>query len=157
MDILISIDRKWFTTNSTIGILTIPQLNYQCYTLENVARPLGVKVFGETCIPTGTYEFKLNVSSRFNQVLPLLYNNKNLCVTDGYGAMWSGVRIHGGNTTEDTSGCILVGYRKGDNKLYECRKAINDIMDILNTVCASPKVKYGIKIENNQSAVDLYQ
>lgn len=156
MDTIISIDRKWFNTRTTIGILTIPQVKFQCYTLEDVARPLGVKVFGETCIPTGIYDFKLNVSSRFNQVLPLLYNTRNLTVTDGYGAQWSGVRIHGGNTLEDVSGCILVGYRKGENKLYECRKAVDDLMDVLNTLCTNPKLKYTIKIENNQSAVDLY-
>ena len=157
MELLINIERKWFTTRSTIGILTIPQLNFQCYTLEDVARPLGVKVYGETCIPTGVYDFTLNVSSRFSQVLPLLYNTSNLVCTDGYGAMWSGVRIHGGNTTEDVSGCILVGYRRGENKLYECKKAITDLMQILNTLCYTPKVKYFVKIENNQSAVDLYQ
>jgi len=156
MEIVLHIERKWFNTQTTTGILTIPELNFQCYTMENVARPIGVKVFGETCIPTGTYNFALNVSSRFGMVLPLIYNTKNLLVTDGYGASWSGVRIHGGNTDEDTSGCILVGYRKGENKLYECKKAVVDLMQILTTLCVVPKVSYGIKIENNQSAIELY-
>lgn len=151
----IYIDRKWFTTKATIGVLTVPDAGLQCYTLEDVARPLGVKIYGETAIPCGTHKFILNTSSRFKQILPLIYTTKNYTLTDGYGASWQGIRIHGGNTAEDTHGCILLGYKKGDNSIYESKKAIKDFMDIMLAQCEMG-IEYEITITNNQSASTLY-
>lgn len=69
----------------------------------------GLKVYGETAIPTGTYDIDLNtVSPKFKDrtwakpyggKLPRLLNVK------GY----EGVLIHVGNTHKDTLGCLLVG------------------------------------------------
>lgn len=88
--------RKVFTDNSTIGILYVDELFF-CYTLEDTVRP--VKIQNETAIPSGTYEVVLDWSDKFKRVMPHLLNVPN----------FSGVRIHGGNTKEDTAGCILVG------------------------------------------------
>lgn len=57
------------------------------------------KVYGLTAIPAGTYRLTLSMSNRFKRLLPELHD------VPGF----SGVRIHSGNTAEDSHGCIIVG------------------------------------------------
>ena len=68
------------------------------YTLEDSVRPKGVKIKGITAIQAGEYDMILSVSARFKRKMPLLLNVPN----------FEGIRIHGGNSHEDTDGCILV-------------------------------------------------
>ena len=57
------------------------------------------KIKGKTAIPTGIYKIEITYSSKYKRMMPLLIGVK------GY----SGVRIHSGNTSKDTEGCLLVG------------------------------------------------
>lgn len=57
------------------------------------------KIKGETAIPTGVYKIEITYSPKYKRMIPLLIGVK------GY----SGVRIHSGNTSKDTEGCLLVG------------------------------------------------
>lgn len=98
------IRRSTFTNVSTVGELFIDD-KFECYTLEDVVRPDGAKVYGETAIPPGRYDVRLTMSPRFKRVLPLLINVSNFV----------GVRIHPGNSASDTEGCILVGQSKDEN------------------------------------------
>jgi hypothetical protein len=94
---LIEVKRFEFKDTYTVGKMYIDNI-YECYTLEDVVRK-GAKVNGQTAIPTGTYNLIINHSNRFNRDLPLLENVPN----------FTGVRIHAGNTSQHTEGCILVG------------------------------------------------
>lgn len=98
----------------TIGKLYINDL-YFCDTLEDVVRDIAAdgsgKVYGATAIPAGQYEVKLTYSPRFKRVLPLLCNVP----------FFTGVRIHAGNTANDTEGCILVGKNRVVGKVLDSR------------------------------------
>lgn len=86
---------------------------HQCWTLEDVVRDK--KIYAQTAIPAGTYEVVISYSNRFKRLLPLLLNVPN----------FTGVRIHSGNTAQDTEGCILVGNKKGADSVLESRAAFN--------------------------------
>jgi hypothetical protein len=80
------------------------------------------KKYGLTAIPYGTYNVILSMSNRFKRVLPLLL----------YVPEFSGIRIHSGNTADDSLGCILVGENKQVGKVLNSRKTENKLMQILN-------------------------
>ena len=104
----------------TIGRLAING-TYFCDTLEPTWRDIGVgrpgrKVMGRTAIPEGRYPLVVTFSPRFKRWLPLLLHVPQ----------FSGIRIHSGNTADDTEGCILPGLntsrgRVTDSYLWERR------------------------------------
>ena len=103
---------------------------FECFTLEDKDRKLeagGEKVYGGTAIPRGTYEVIINFSQRFKRDMPLLLN------VPGY----SGVRIHAGNTAEDTEGCVLVGSARGDQCVRNSRVAFGKLFDQLDEAYAA--------------------
>ena len=97
MTMLIEVKRLEFKDTHTVGKLYING-SYECFTLEDAVRN-GTKVIGKTAIPIGTYKLIIDASTRFKQDMPHI-----LDVPD-----FTGVRIHAGNTSADTDGCILLG------------------------------------------------
>jgi hypothetical protein len=102
------VKRIAFKDTYTIGRFYIDDV-YVCDSLEDRVRPNGIKIYGETAIPTGVYNVILNLSNRFKTILPLLLDVP----------MFEGIRIHGGNTSEDTHGCILLGKNTEVGKLTQ--------------------------------------
>ena len=98
----------------TIGRLFVDGVGF-CDTLEDKVRPGGVKVYGETAIPAGTYKVILTHSARFGRVLPLLVDVP----------MFAGIRIHPGNVAADTHGCILVGVNDVKGRISRSRETFN--------------------------------
>ena len=117
---LIEVKRFEFKDTYTVGKMYIDNI-YECYTLEDVVRT-GAKVNGQTAIPTGTYNLIINHSNRFNRDLPLLENVPN----------FTGVRIHSGNTSANTEGCILVGTTwSGKDFIGNSKVAFNKLFEKL--------------------------
>ncbi len=116
----LELKRLYFKDTYTIGKLYVDG-DYLCDTLEDKHRPDGIKVYGETCIPEGTYKVILNYSNRFKKIMPLVVNVPS----------FEGIRIHPGNTDKDTSGCILVGENKIKGQLINSRVAYNNLMSLL--------------------------
>ena len=96
--------RKYFGDTFTVGKLYKDD-QYIGYTLEDKVREVTGesvetwKQFGNTAIPVGTYKVLITMSNRFKMKLPQLLD------VPGF----AGVRIHTGNSSKDTEGCILVG------------------------------------------------
>ena len=81
---------------------------YFCDTLEPTWRDYAngaYKVKGRSAIPEGRYAVVISWSPKFEAWLPILLGVPK----------FEGIRIHAGNTSEDTEGCILIGQnlRKG--------------------------------------------
>lgn len=116
----VRIERKWKKPDYTIGRLFING-EYVCNTLEDTDRGLyqgmsqadvlKVKVKGATAIPRGTYNVIYTYSPKYKRNMPLVEN-----VTG-----FSGIRIHSGNTANDTEGCILCGENKQVGKVLNSR------------------------------------
>ena len=79
-----------------------------CHTLEDELRGDGVKVHGKTAIPAGEYKVKVTMSPRFKRMMPLLENVP----------MFEGIRIHGGNDSTNTEGCILVAFNTDGKRIW---------------------------------------
>ena len=95
----------------TLGELSIDGEKF-CHTLEPTWRKLEArKVFGKTAIPAGRYPVVITLSPKFKQWLPLLLHVPN----------FTGIRIHAGNTSKDTKGCILVGENTSKGTLSDSR------------------------------------
>ena len=60
------------------------------------------KVYGKTAIPYGKYKIELSMSPKFKRMLPLILDVKHFI----------GIRIHKGNTAQDSHGCIIPGENK---------------------------------------------
>ncbi|EFC71557.1 DUF5675 family protein [Prevotella sp. oral taxon 299] len=129
----------------TIGNMYVDD-TYFCDTLEDADRGLvdtmeideilENKLKGITAIPTGKYDVILTFSPRFKRVLPLLLNVKG----------FEGIRIHAGNTAEDTEGCLLVGENKEKGKVINSRVTFEKLMSVLLR-CEKKKEKVTITIE----------
>jgi hypothetical protein len=114
------LERLQVDKDVTIGTLTVDG-DWIAWTLEDPVRPDGVKVYGETAIPAGTYAVDITMSPRFGRELPLLLNV----------AGFVGIRIHPGNTVADTEGCILVGLDRLAKSIGRSRLAFNALFSKL--------------------------
>lgn len=127
----------------TIGKLYIDDV-YFCDTIEDTVRDLNKngkfdngekKVHSKTAIPYGIYEIKWTYSPRFKKYTPQLMNVPS----------FEGIRIHAGNTSADTEGCLILGKNKQVGKVLNSRDTINKFYPIIKEACSNGKVTIEIK------------
>jgi hypothetical protein len=106
---IITITRRWYTDNTTIGELDIPAEatatgdlpNYNCFTLEDAVRMF--KIFGKTAIPAGKYRIAIVFEeTKFKRYRIMLEKVPN----------FTNIYQHKGNNEADTNGCVLVGEKR---------------------------------------------
>ena len=99
--------------NETLGKLYI-DWEFICYTLEDEKR--AVKLWGETRIPAGSYELKLNTEVGKNQKYKIRFPEMHKGMIEVTKVPnFKYILIHIGNTDKDTAGCILVGSTVNDS------------------------------------------
>lgn len=135
----LKLNRIFLSSSATIGELWANN-THLCDTLEDRVRPEGEKIYGKTAIPEGIYEMVLSYSPRFKKILPEILNVPN----------FTGIRIHCGNSSADSSGCILVGTWDGEKEdwISDSKIAFNELMSLLQKA-ADNKEKVAITINNS--------
>ena len=127
----------------TIGKLYIDDV-YFCDTIEDTVRDINKnckfdngekKIHSKTAIPYGIYEIKWTYSPRFKKYTPQLMNVPS----------FEGIRIHSGNTSADTEGCLILGENKQVGKVLNSRATINKFYPIIKEACSKGKVTIEIK------------
>ena len=103
---------RTYEKDKTTGVVYCHGLE-PLHSLEDVGRPVGVKIQDETCIPEGVYWVVITRSNRFGKDMMLLYNVADDLSVERDGVRFTGIRVHRGSTIEHTAGCVLVrGYER---------------------------------------------
>ena len=141
-DQTITLRRKIAAGAFTLGVLATGSGVY--FSVEDTVRPLTNctqtscvgKIDGRTAIPAGRYEIRDTYSPRFKKhVLELIG-------VPGF----QGVRIHSGNTADDTEGCLILGLSQTNDGVSESRAAMARFN--AETRAALAKGRVFIKIED---------
>lgn len=90
------------------------------------------KVYGETAIPYGRYEIRMDIQS------PKYSNYAKYAWAKKYGAKlprfmnvkgYSGVLAHVGNKATDSDGCVIIGLNKEKGMVLESKATFQKLMD----------------------------
>lgn len=134
----IKLDRVWKKNGYTISRVYVNGSRFSdgkkmCSALEDEDRGLSdtmslseiqkKKVNGHTAIPTGIYKIKITWSPRFKKMMPLVSDVKG----------FSGIRLHAGNTPDDTEGCILFGVHDKVGQVRNSRYWTNKLTDLISS------------------------
>ncbi len=136
----IKIIRKYKKENYTIGDMEIDG-QWFANVLEDKDRGLRddmslsqikkIKVYGQTCIPYGTYNITVYFWAKYRKKYPLINGIKG----------FSGVMIHCGKDASHTLGCPLIGENRQKGKLTNGEKYVRK----LTTMCEEA-IKRGEKV-----------
>lgn len=111
------------TDDFTLGqfYFTNKPLGYTCEDRDRFLERDGVKVPKQTAIPRGYYRLTVTFSNRFQKELPLVVDVPQFV----------GVRIHGGNTSEDTEGCPLLGLKRTADGVQDCKRPVAELTRLI--------------------------
>ena len=151
----ILVDRKYKKDTYTIGIMYINGVRFS-ETLEDRDRGLKdsmteaevklKKIYGKTAIPSGTYEIQMTYSAKFaSRAWAKKYSGQVPQIMNVKG--FSGIRIHPGNTAEDSLGCLFVGKNSEKGKVTQSTAYFYKLLDnyILPAVKRKEKVYITLK------------
>lgn len=122
----------------TLGSLVIAGSVY--FSVEDTVRPLTDctkttcvgKINGQTAIPAGTYEIKDTYSPKYGRKVLELQN------VPGF----QGIRIHSGNTVDDTEGCLILGLARTSEGVARSREAMAKFNEQVRAILATGERVY---------------
>lgn len=126
----------------TLGVFFVDG-RFHHFSLEDIVREVpGVpitawKIPGDTAIPAGRYRVAMTYSNRFKRITPEILNVPGFV----------GIRIHSGNTKDDTEGCLLLGFQRANASILQSRPAVAALEDLINAAIARGEDVW-IDIEN---------
>lgn len=127
---MIELNRLYKGKDVTLGALLIDGVPI-CWTLEE---PWNSNLKGKSCIPIGHYRVNIFQSVKFGEC----YRITDLANREP--ANRTGILIHAGNTTADTSGCILLGLEIGKKEqnyaVFRSRDAMALFMNKMSGISA---------------------
>jgi hypothetical protein len=125
----LSLIRRWFDSERTIGELSELTHGFICYTME----PSLSDTF--PLIPPGMYDLKPHNGPRFKDTWAIVGNG--ITHQPAPGAVRSAILFHAGNLDEASKGCILVGLSigrlSGEHALLQSRVAMTALRTVLGT------------------------
>lgn len=146
----IKVVREFFSNTETLGTMYIND-KFFCYTLEDFDRKFKQsqdeafiktnKIAKKTALPAGEYRLILSISNRFQRLMPEVLNVKG----------FAGIRIHGGNTHENTEGCILIA----KNRFIDKPSAFGKIRNWIQGTMEVQLIKEIQKALNNNETIEL--
>lgn len=105
---------------------------YMDETLEDAVRPADKFISGQSAIPYGRYRLIISFSNRFKkQMIQVVNVRGNNILFHGQSIDSCGIRMHGGNTEEDTLGCPLVGRTRTESGIKDCAVAVQSLFDLV--------------------------
>lgn len=139
---ILSLKRNEPKDGSMTGSLYINDAFF-CNTIED--EPKHKKEMHKTAIPSGVYDVVISFSNRFQMYMPLLINVP----------YFEGVRIHSGNTADDSSGCIIIGKAKDSKTVISSRDTFKKLMTELKKVEKKEKITLVITGGYSKSEMSL--
>lgn len=115
---------------SGIGIFSLEDTDRNLKQDMPLAGIKEIKIPGKTAIPYGRYEVGISYSNRFKKLMPIVFD------VPGF----SGIRIHAGNTEDDTEGCPLVGLSRSTDTVLQSRIAYSRFFEWLEKTLKTEKV-----------------
>lgn len=116
----IEVRRLFLTDTFSAGEIYVDGV-FECFSLERRVPVDGIKVKGETAIPSGRYLVEIAHSEHFGRMMPFLTGIPH----------FFGVMLHEGNRPSASKGCILVGaeidYDAGIIPRSESRPAFSEL------------------------------
>lgn len=115
---------RGYFEDCTVSDLYDPEGNKIGYALEDVARPPNVKIYGKTCIPEALYNVNITYSNKYKKEMIQLWNTTEDLAVNKNGIKFTGIRVHGGNTVDDSEGCPLIAeHFDGDDTIWKSLSA----------------------------------
>lgn len=118
----IEIFRQLVFKQTTLGQLYLNG-EFIGYTCEDTLRPPRIKIKEETAIEDGKYKSRKYTSPKFKE-----------CIAVDNVPDFKHIRIHGGNTHEDSWGCILLGLKRNveTQSISNCRPAMDKLYEMID-------------------------